>query len=241
MTLPLHCAELLVNMVHDEANWRKSSKEGRSRSNALGSMLGSLPALAFFIFKPVTHWLYSLAISIYFSIGIDMRPPQILYLGVGAAFVALFITACAFWRPKVPQPATFGHLQTLVDVVDYWPNKDEKMYRGQKKPENPRQFIGVVQDKVLNHVSIISTEADAMSQRDRYFCHAGTAAEPCSLSPLMKCTWVVLEGLRDDGHLDQDNSVKGRQKRSRTMCREQNEGASNCSAGPAGPASVAYA
>jgi hypothetical protein len=163
--LPLHCAELLVNMVRDESTWRKASKNGRSRSNAIISMLGSLPAVVLFIFKPFIHWLYSLAITVYFSLGVNMRPPQIVYLGVGGALLAFFTMLCAFWRPKGPQPAAFGHLQTLVDLVDDWSNKDEKMYWGQKEAQNGQNAL------------IVSIKKETMLPKDQNIYHAGTAAE----------------------------------------------------------------
>lgn len=34
--------------------------------------------------------------------------------------VAAFVTFVATRRPSGPQPATYGHLQTLVDLVDEW-------------------------------------------------------------------------------------------------------------------------
>lgn len=55
--------------------------------------------------------------------------------------------------------------------------RTKKCTRVRRSLKNPLQFIEVVQDKVSNRVSIISPEADAMPQRDRYICHAGTAAE----------------------------------------------------------------
>ena len=34
--------------------------------------------------------------------------------------MAAFTTYLCYKRPKGPQPATFGHVQTLVDLVDEW-------------------------------------------------------------------------------------------------------------------------
>ena len=45
--------------------------------------------------------------------------------------VALFTTFLCFQKPKGPQPATFGHIQTLVDRIDVW---GEPLYLGDKGP-----------------------------------------------------------------------------------------------------------
>ena len=35
--------------------------------------------------------------------------------------LAAMATSLALYQPQGPQPATFGNLQTLVDLVDMWP------------------------------------------------------------------------------------------------------------------------
>jgi hypothetical protein len=117
-------------------------------------MLGSFPALVLFALKLLLHWLYGLAVSVYFTEGIVMRLPQIFYLAGGATLLAVFATSCLTWRPKGPQPATFGHLQTLADLVDMWPGDGEKMFWGEKDL------------------------LDATQRQDSPVWHAGTAAEP---------------------------------------------------------------
>ena len=176
-TLTLHCAELLVNTVRDERSWRQAAKGGHRSANALKSMVGSFPALVLFLLKPAIHWLYGLAISIYFSLGVNMRAPQIFYLGGGVAVLALFTTICALWRPGGPQPATFGHLQTLADLVDVWPKEGEKIFWGEK---DPNQFwssrsssTSWTELKPLEPV----TEYDNMIGYNADVRHAGTAIE----------------------------------------------------------------
>ncbi|KAI4129669.1 MAG: hypothetical protein LQ347_003685 [Umbilicaria vellea] len=142
MTVSLHCAELLVNVVRDEKTWRRAGRRsgvsesnlGLSRKpmNALHALLVSVPAMTLFLYKPILHWIFSLAVSAYFSVGLVMRPPQIIYLSIGAALLASFVSALAFWQPKGAQPATFGHLQTLVNLIDEWPEEGEHMFWGRK-------------------------------------------------------------------------------------------------------------
>ncbi len=83
-------------------------------------------------FKPVFHWLFGLAAIPIFVIGVFMRQPQVLYLVARMAVLALFCTCIVSWRPQGPQISTFGHLQTLVDLIDEWPNKGDRVYWGHK-------------------------------------------------------------------------------------------------------------
>ena len=142
MTVSLHCAELVVNTIRDEKIWRQAGRrsgrfhgeEGLPRvpTNSLYALLVSGPGMTLFLLKPVLHWIFGLAVSTYFSVGLVMRPPQIIYLSLGAVLLAGFVSACALWQPKGPQPATFGHLQTLVDLIDEWPKMGERMFWGRK-------------------------------------------------------------------------------------------------------------
>lgn len=186
MTVSLHCAELLVNVVRDEKTWRRAgrgpgvskSSLGLSRKpmNALHALLVSVPALTLFLYKPVLHWIFSLAVSAYFSVGLVMRPPQIIYLSLGAALLALFVSALAFWQPKGPQPATFGHLQTLVNLIDEWPEEGEHMFWGRKAGGNTKNSWG--EEEALKARSrTASREVIGMSPLGaKGVAHAGTSA-----------------------------------------------------------------
>jgi hypothetical protein len=78
------------------------------------------------------HHRHSLAVSIYFSIGLLMHPPQIFYLTGGAIVLACLQKCVPFGDPRA-RNRTFGHLQTLVDLIDEWPEKDQKLYWGRKE------------------------------------------------------------------------------------------------------------
>lgn len=130
LTMGLHCADLLVNMSRDEDTWRKASKgRGYTPRNALMTALGSWKPLLLFALKPLVHWFFGLGMTFYLGWGIFMRPPQILYTSFAVLLVALFGTYLCFEEPRGPQPAAFGHLQTLVDLVDDW---GEPMFWGHK-------------------------------------------------------------------------------------------------------------
>lgn len=137
-TLGLHCCELIINCSRDEEIWRatySSSRGSDPDTNALLTVLKSWQTLLLLAFKPAIHWMFGLAMSVHFSKGVVMRPPQIFYLTAMTVLVALFVSYLAFRRPKGPQPATFGHLQTLVDVIDVWPRKGDKLYWGHKSSD----------------------------------------------------------------------------------------------------------
>lgn len=42
--------------------------------------------------------------------------------------LALFTTLLVQHKPKGPQPATYGHLQTLCDLIDAWPERVEQTF-----------------------------------------------------------------------------------------------------------------
>lgn len=185
ITLSLHCAELLVNVIRDEKMWRRAgsrfrglnSEPGLSRTptNALHALLVSGPAMTLLLFKPILHWIYSLAVTTYFALGPVMHPPQIIYLTVGAALLAFFVSACAFWQPKGPQPATFGHLQTLVDLIDEWPEVGETMFWGRKAGDTVKSVgnrKAVQADTRALREEVL--EEDLMKTQS--VAHAGTAA-----------------------------------------------------------------
>ena len=53
--------------------------------------------------------------------------------------MATFCTVLAQTRPKGPQPTTFGHLQTLVDLIDVWPGEKDRMYWSYKSSTEEEQ------------------------------------------------------------------------------------------------------
>ena len=138
VTITLHLAELHINCARDEAVWRRASKPGglARSSNALIAFLTSYQALTLFCLKPLAHWVYSLTYFIDLYRGVDIYTAQILYLSLVILILATFASTLVLWRYKGPQPATFGHLQTLVDLIDEWPAKDDRLFWGDKGSVN---------------------------------------------------------------------------------------------------------
>jgi hypothetical protein len=137
ITTALHCAELLVNLSRDETIWRRatSPKGTDSNYNSIVAACTSWQTVSLFIFKAAVHWLFGLSVNVSYKLGINMYPPQIFYLTASTLVVALLATYMSIRRPPGPQPAAYGHLQTLSDLIDEW---HHCMHWGHKESGNRR-------------------------------------------------------------------------------------------------------
>ncbi|KAH8175234.1 hypothetical protein LIA77_03652 [Sarocladium implicatum] len=146
--LGLHCVELLVNMSRDEVVWQNAS-------NTKGTIIGSEPLLAalsswrtvaLMILKTALHWVLGQSLLTYCELdhptGGDhvydyfsflISPSRLLVFTALSAITAIFTTVLAFWQIRSPQPAAWGHLQTLADLVDDWRTVDRRLWWGDKK------------------------------------------------------------------------------------------------------------
>ncbi|KAL6251159.1 hypothetical protein RBB50_001367 [Rhinocladiella similis] len=123
ITMDLHIVELFVQCSRDESLWRQVASAGgldRSKDDAFQVAFRSWETIVLFIFKTAVHWIFSMAFGPYWE-GIEMRIPQICYTAVSLFLLSLLATYLALWKPIGPQPATFGHIPTLVDLIDVWP------------------------------------------------------------------------------------------------------------------------
>jgi hypothetical protein len=120
--MALHCAELISNLRRDEQTWNQcySSHKYTPRPNALFCAATSWTAITLFLLKCVLHFLFGKGMTYAYNWGIFLRPPQLLYLSLGATVLAVFTTFLSFQQSVGEQPATLGHVQTLVDLVDEW-------------------------------------------------------------------------------------------------------------------------
>jgi hypothetical protein len=137
ITVGLHTAELQVNLARDEAFWRRMISSRGCRIADYDSIVAALKSwqyLVLFFSKTFIHWLYGMSVNVFTFPGSDvnnlvMRPAQIIYLTVGLCLLCIFVTFLALRRPKGPLPATFGHLQTMANIVDEW---DDVLFWGHK-------------------------------------------------------------------------------------------------------------
>jgi len=134
VTFTLHLAELCIYTARDETIWRKASKKtGQKRtSNALLALLSSYQTAILFLLKPFAHWLYGLTFVIDIYNGVSLFAAPAFYLTIVVSVFLAFSLALMLWRHSGPQPTTFGHLQTLVDLIDTWPARRDRLHWGDK-------------------------------------------------------------------------------------------------------------
>jgi len=159
LTIALYCAELLVNLSRDEDVWREAyTPRGHAPHNALFTMLSSWKSALLFLLKPIVHWVFGLGMTFYYGGGVFIRPPQLLYLSFTLIAVALLGTTVCFIRPSGPQPATFGHIQTLTNLIDFW---SEHMFWEHKGVGNDGICHAGTADKELEQIVMTKVYAAA--------------------------------------------------------------------------------
>lgn len=136
-TMALHSVELLANRSRDEVAWRvlearrRNRRSGKKAPNAIVSALTSWQSVSLLILKPVIHWLFGNSLSVMQagtrSMAGIMNPNWIFRLAIGVIALALLATCLAIYHPRGRMPSTFGHLQTLVDLIDNWGDGDVRM------------------------------------------------------------------------------------------------------------------
>ncbi|KAH7909421.1 hypothetical protein BJ138DRAFT_1114999 [Hygrophoropsis aurantiaca] len=147
LTLALHCSEVIVNVVRDESNWRAATSEGGTKMmrNPLKSVLGNWLNVVLLIAKPVLHWMFGLSLYIRYRFGtpvhisITMYTVQIWNLAMALLIFAVGCTIVALRRPRGPQPAAYGHIQTLANLIDEW---SPTMWWGHKEDGVPYCHAG---------------------------------------------------------------------------------------------------
>ncbi|KAG1828817.1 hypothetical protein EV424DRAFT_1383799 [Suillus variegatus] len=131
LTLVLHCSELIVNVIRDERQWRCATRRQglRVATNPLQQIFTHPLCLILFIAKPVLHWMFGLSFNIITGafeeslsdrFSIYMFAAQIWNLCIALFILASFFTFVALRRLSGPQPAAYGHLQTLANLMDEW-------------------------------------------------------------------------------------------------------------------------
>ncbi|KAN0104405.1 hypothetical protein V8E51_010150 [Hyaloscypha variabilis] len=130
-TIGLHCIELIVNMSRDEATWRQAylhSKGASLASHGFVEASSSLPNLVLFSSKAILHWLLGQCLMVSFiysgssqgNYSFDMVYMRVFIYGCIVTVLAIFTTYLVVRRPHGPQPAAWGHFQTLADLIDDW-------------------------------------------------------------------------------------------------------------------------
>ena len=145
-TFTLHCTELLVNASRDERTWRRASnlkgKGAEIDRSAIKEACSSWETVSLFTLKTGIHWAFGEAVKITFRNGravFAMWANSLFVLAVMMVIVAIFGTYLCFRRPSGPQPTTYGHINTLINLVDdfgaygeplFWGDKGHIMWQG---------------------------------------------------------------------------------------------------------------
>ncbi|KAK1761200.1 hypothetical protein QBC47DRAFT_369358 [Echria macrotheca] len=122
VSLSLHCAELIVNLSRDEEIFREliGPRGTNGRYNSITAALKSWQTLFLFALKAGVHWIFGLAINLQYRLGVNMYPPQVFYLAGFALLTFAFALYLSLRRPRGFLPASYGHLQTMADIIDEW-------------------------------------------------------------------------------------------------------------------------
>ncbi|KAG2345089.1 hypothetical protein BDR05DRAFT_881069, partial [Suillus weaverae] len=130
LTIGLHCSELIANVIRDERQWRcATGRKGlRLATNPVKTIFTHPICLVLFVVKPFLHWMFGLSfITTDYAydgqlegLAVIMLTAQIWNLCIALFIFACFFTFVALRRPRGPQPAAYGHVQTLANLVDEW-------------------------------------------------------------------------------------------------------------------------
>jgi hypothetical protein len=195
LTLGLHCSELIANVIRDERQWRcATSKKGlNTATNPVKTIFTHPICFILFVAKPFLHWMFGYSFMIIVNTyGGTMFPPIVgmLTAQIWNLCIALFTFACMFTvvalrRPRGPQPAAYGHLQTLANLVDEW---SPVMWWGHKEDGIPYCHAGTSDHPLLNvKMDCVYAGSDvgsrvafsrAISTSGRQCIH-GTHNQPC--------------------------------------------------------------
>ncbi|KAI9668939.1 MAG: hypothetical protein M1829_005251 [Trizodia sp. TS-e1964] len=177
LTLTTHCSELIVSCSRDESLWRTAGKPAglKRDTNSIVQALSSWQTMLLLVAKPIMHWMYGLAVSAWFQLGIHIEPVQLFYLAIMALSLTFIMIYTAHRKPYGPQPATYGHLQTIINLVDQWPAQGQRLYWGHSGFEHGIAHAGtsgnplgeIIMDDVYMGLSIKPND----NQSQKYMNH----------------------------------------------------------------------
>ncbi|KZP24914.1 hypothetical protein FIBSPDRAFT_1041725 [Athelia psychrophila] len=186
LTLMLHYCEAIINTTRDEQVWRRAAG-GRgvaiSQQGPLRATLSSWRNVFLLVAKSF-YWMFGHSLTVEAAVvgynfdGIEVVATcaQLWYLSIVLVGFAIITTLIAIYKPHGPQPAAYGHFQTLADLIDEWP------------PEEP--IPGNKLHPVLHW--------GHKSNKDGV-CHAGTSSDKSLVHP------VHMKGMYG-GELDEESS-----------------------------------
>lgn len=163
LSLGLHCAELQVQLARFEAVWRTLQSTRGSMENTLYNSVTqpfkTWQSTGLLFFKVIIHWLAGTAVQHSMAFTIICRIPQLTYLIILWTIFVGFMIAVSLQKPRGPLPTTYGHLQTMANVVD---ELSPKMYWGDKSGDY--QILGAIRQAGTSPTPLPSVHTDAWYQ-----------------------------------------------------------------------------
>ncbi|KZP23075.1 hypothetical protein FIBSPDRAFT_1043204 [Athelia psychrophila] len=180
LTLALHYCEAIINTTRDEHIWRQAADDrgvAISQQWPLRAALSSWRNVFLLVGKSFCHWIFghsltavgefaqsfdnsgALTGSNFLGIEVLATCAQVWYLSAVLVGFATVTTVMAKYKPRGPQPAAYGHFQTLADLIDEWPPErpipgyklDPVLYWGHKRDKDGVCHAGTSSDKSLVH------------------------------------------------------------------------------------------
>ncbi|KAK7454092.1 hypothetical protein VKT23_011603 [Stygiomarasmius scandens] len=148
VTTAMTCAQTLLDLECDNKMWMEIEDKEKGLDpdpHMFKQFKLSYNSYLIHIADPLFHWLFGLGVNVSADDGLQVRPVPIIYICVIGVIGASYITLLLKREPKNSIPATFGHLQTMVDLVDVW---EEKMFWGDKSSAGQSlRHAGTSEDK----------------------------------------------------------------------------------------------
>ncbi|KZP23086.1 hypothetical protein FIBSPDRAFT_1016078 [Athelia psychrophila] len=170
LTLALHYCEAVINTTRDEHVWRQAAGDrgvAISQQSPLGAALSSWRSIFLLVAKSLCHWMFGHSLNVsgifnrsyFIGILVTATCAQVWYLSAVLVVFATITTLMANYKPRGPQPAAYGHFQTLADLIDEWPPEkaipgyklDPVLYWGHKRDKDGVCHAGTSSDKSLIH------------------------------------------------------------------------------------------
>jgi hypothetical protein len=170
---------------HNRRKHFEKPSGARLKTGIISSAVFSGPYMILFVMKALLHWLLgqSLSPSVYvipisdkdlptfvtnspevtglaFSqLGFEMLYFRLIIYTITGIVFGLFTTILALWQPTGPQPVTWGHLQTLADLIDDWTvDEDGNLWWGDKGMNDEGIRHAGTSSKKTNLGEIVMTE-----------------------------------------------------------------------------------
>ncbi|THU98979.1 hypothetical protein K435DRAFT_856083 [Dendrothele bispora CBS 962.96] len=131
ITTAMTCAQTILDLVCDQRLWREIYDVNGSdpKPHMFKKFVVCWHSYLIHLADPFFHWGFGLAVGISADKGLQILPVPIFWVSVAGVAGAIYMTCYLKMKIKTSLPATFGHLQTMVDLIDEW---HEKMYWGDK-------------------------------------------------------------------------------------------------------------